>query len=116
MAEEEKSSSVYAALCYGTDKEGTWLWCDTGMRNADTSKPFYADVINGGYQVKYDPKSRTGIVTATKQIVLGLRLAGLGHVPKAWFEVTKGDYNDIIEKFLRTGEYLAVEYFAHDRI
>lgn len=113
---EEKSSTVYAALCHGNDVEGTWLWCDTGMRVANTSKPFYADVINGGYQIKFDPKSRTMMVTATKQIVLGLRLAGLGHVPKAWLESTAGDYNGIIEKFLRTGEYLTVEYFSHDRI
>lgn len=117
MAEEEKSIQSYAAFCYGDDSTGTWLWAEIGKK-VDTKKPFYADIENGAWQLKYDPVSRAGMVVATKQIITGLRLAGIGKVPKSWFEaVSEGNwgYNHIIEKFLRTGEYQDVEYFVHDR-
>lgn len=116
--EEEKSNCCYAAFCYGDDDNGTWLWCDVDTK-IDTKKPFYADVINDQWQLKYDPVSRVMTVVATKQVVMGVRLAGIGKVPKAWFEgvsASNWSYNHIIEKYLRTGEYQTVEYFVHDRV
>lgn len=113
MAEEEKSEGTYAAFCNGTDEDGTWLWCDVG-HNVIPSKPFYADVNNGAFQVKYEPAGRLMTVVATKQIVTGIRLAGIGHVPRDVFKQCGGHYNDIIEYFLRSGFYRKVEYFCHD--
>jgi len=118
MTDEPKSTSSYAAFCSGDDATGTWLWCEVNGK-IDTKKPFYADVENGNWQMKYDPVSRMMTVVATKQMVPGMRLAGIGKVPKAWFEaVSEGNwnYNHIIEMFLRTGEYQTVEYFVHDRV
>lgn len=115
MAEDEKSSMSYAAFCYGDDRTGNWLWCDVSKK-VDTKKPFYANVINGAWQLKYDPVSRIGTVVETKQIILGLRLAGIGKVPKEWVSEFNGDWNHIIDEFLRTGEYQSVEYFVHDRV
>lgn len=112
MSDEQKSLRHYAALCSGDDDNGTWLWCMID-RTIDAIRPFYAVVENGDWELKYDPASRLMTVTATKQIVTGMRLAGIGNVPKHWIE--DEDYNGIINKFLRTGEYQTVEYFVHDR-
>ena len=118
MSEEEKSLQNYAAFCSGEDSTGTWLWCEIGDK-VDTKKPFYADVENGNWQKRYDPVSRLGTVVATKQQLLGLRLAGIGRVPEAWFQAVSAKnwaYNHIIETFLRTGEYRSVDYFVHDKV
>ena len=117
MSEEEKTEGCYAALCCGDDDTGSWLWCHVSSK-LDTKKPFYANVENGAWQLRYDPVSRLMTVVETKQVVMGVRLAGIGRVPMAWFEGTSWSNtpsNQIIEKYLRTGEYQTVEYFVHDR-
>lgn len=113
MSEEEKKSlQHYAALCQGADGTGTWLWAVID-RTINASHPFYGRTLNGEWEFKYDPAARLMTVSATKQIVTGMRLAGIGRVPRHWIE--DEDYNGIIEKFLRTSEYQNVEYFVHDR-
>jgi hypothetical protein len=117
MPEEEKSISTYAAFCHGDDATGTWLWCQVSS-STDIEKPFYAYVENGRWQLKYDSVARMMTVVETKQMIPGMRLAGIGKVPKAWLEsVPRNEWpgNNIIRSFLRTGEYRSVEYFVHDR-
>lgn len=107
---EEMSSQTYAALCLGDDRTGTWLW-GTISKNARPNQTFYVDVINGFWQMKFDGVSRLATVCDTKQVVTGLRLAGFGKVPKSLMEDTGGNYNEIIAKFLRTGEYRRTEFY-----
>lgn len=113
----ERSKSIYAAFCYGPDDmSGSWLWCEVGHRKPDPTKPFYADVVNGAWQLYYDPAGRQGIVMATKQIIMPLRLACFGHPPKDWWKNTESErdpygYNKIIEHHLRTGEYRGIPDF-----
>ena len=116
MPEVELSESVYAAFCLGTDQSGTWLWCSGVGKKINLKRPFYADVDNGAWQLKYDPVARLGTVVATKQQIFGLRLAGIGKVPAEWLVETHGDYNEIIDRYLRSGEYHGAESFVHDRI
>jgi hypothetical protein len=114
--EVEKSRDVYAAFCSGDDERGSWLWCNLGAKMPDIKQTFYAHVNNGSYEVTWNDSARMLVVTATKQVHMGCRMAGIGKIPAEWLIETHGDYNDIINWYLRSGEYQAVEYFVHDRI
>lgn len=110
---EEKSEVQYAAICSGDDHTGSWLWCSV-FGKTTTKSAFHLYVVNGGYEAKYDPVGRT--LKIGNQVHLNVRLAGFGKVPKEWLSETASDYNVIIERYLRSGEYHSVEYFVHDRV
>lgn len=111
---EELKPGIYVALCSGDDETGSWLWAYVdGRKMPDLNHPFYGEVINGFWQFRYDRSSRLLEVIKTKQIFLGIRLAGIGQVPKSW---DTNDYNHIIETYLRSGAYRHLEHFLHDSI
>jgi hypothetical protein len=111
---DDLKPGIYVAICTGDDETGAWLWAYVdGRKMPDLAFPFIGEVINGFWQFKYDWSSRLLEVVKTKQIILGPRLAGIGRVPKSWGDLN--DYNAIINEYLRTGRYLDVETFAHDR-
>lgn len=110
---EELKPGIYVALCSGDDETGSWLWAYVdGRKMPDLAHPFYGEVINGCWQFKYDKSSRLMEVVATKQIFLGIRLAGIGQVPVSWGNLNQ--YNRIINDYLRSGAYHHLETFAHD--
>jgi hypothetical protein len=108
MMAEEMSEYSYAALVIGDDRDGAWFWCHTGHKNAKLSNSLVLDVIHNGSQIRYDYVARVGQVIGTGQIIHGLRLAGIGKIPKS---VEESGYNRIIEKFLRSGDYRTLPEF-----
>lgn len=102
MADEVKLSyHDYAAISFGDEAEGSWMFCQVAEAGKYFfNESFYGVVHPGDFQIKMLSPVRILNIVNTGQMILNARLAYFGQIPAA----LTGEHATIYE-MLRAGTY-----------